>query len=32
VDGEELCIFDWTGAGIALLGMEVIVFGRTAKE
>ena len=32
VDGEDLSIFDWIGAGIALLGMGVIVFGWTAKE
>ena len=32
VDGENLSVFDWTGAGIALLGMGVIVFGWTAKE
>ena len=32
VDGEELSVFDWTGAGIALLGMAVIVFGWTGKE
>jgi len=32
VDGEKLSAFDWTGAGIALLGMGVIVFGWTAKE
>lgn len=32
VDGENLSIFDWTGAGIALFGMGVIVFGRHAKE
>lgn len=32
VDGEKLTAFDWTGAGIALLGMAVIVFGWTAKE
>ena len=32
VDGEKLAAFDWTGAGIALLGMGVIVFGWTAKE
>jgi small multidrug resistance family-3 protein len=32
VDGEKLSIFDWTGAGIALLGMAVIVLGWTAKE
>jgi drug/metabolite transporter superfamily protein YnfA len=32
VDGEDLSVFDWTGAGIALLGMGVIVFGWTAKE
>ena len=32
VDGEDLSIFDWTGTGIALLGMGVIVFGWTAKE
>ena len=29
VDGEKLSVFDWTGAGIALLGMAVIVFGWT---
>jgi small multidrug resistance family-3 protein len=27
VDGEKLSVFDWTGAGIAVLGMGVIVFG-----
>ena len=32
VDGENLSVFDWTGAGIALLGMGVIVFGWTGKE
>lgn len=32
VDDETLSVFDWTGAGIALLGMGVIVFGWTAKE
>ena len=32
VDGEKLSAFDWAGAGIALLGMGVIVFGWTAKE
>ncbi|TKB62521.1 MAG: YnfA family protein [Nitrospira sp.] len=32
VDGEKLSVFDWTGAGIALLGMGVIVLGWTAKE
>ena len=32
VDGEKLSIFDWTGAGIAVLGMALIVFGWTAKE
>ena len=32
VDGEKLSAFDWTGAGIALLGMGIIVFGWTAKE
>ncbi len=32
VDGEKLSFFDWTGAGIALLGMGVIVYGWTAKE
>jgi small multidrug resistance family-3 protein len=32
VDGEKLSAFDWTGAGIALVGMGVIVFGWTAKE
>jgi small multidrug resistance family-3 protein len=32
VDGEKLTVFDWTGAGIAMLGMAVIVFGWTAKE
>ncbi len=32
VDGEDLSIFDWTGAGIAVLGMGVIVLGWSAKE
>ena len=32
VDGEKLAVFDWLGAGIALLGMAVIVFGWTPKE
>jgi small multidrug resistance family-3 protein len=32
VDDEKLSVFDWTGAGIAVLGMAVIVFGWTAKE
>ena len=32
VDGEKLSVFDWTGAGIALLGMGGIIFGWTAKE
>ena len=32
VDGEKLSVFDWTGAGIALFGMAVIVFGWTPKE
>ncbi len=32
VDGEKLSIFDWTGAGIALFGMAVIVLGWTSKE
>lgn len=32
VDDEKLSIFDWTGAGIVVLGMAVIVFGWTAKE
>ena len=32
VDGEKLTAFDWTGAGIALFGMGVIVLGWTAKE
>jgi small multidrug resistance family-3 protein len=32
VDGEKLTVFDWTGAGIAVLGMAVIVFGWTPKE
>ena len=32
VDGEKLSVFDWTGAGIALFGMAVIVLGWTAKE
>ena len=31
VDGEDLSIFDWTGAAIALLGMAVIVFGWASK-
>ena len=32
VDGEKLPVFDWTGTGIAVLGMAVIVFGWTVKE
>jgi small multidrug resistance family-3 protein len=32
VDGEKLSVFDWTGAGIAILGMAVIAFGWTVKE
>ena len=32
VNGEDLSIFDWTGAGIALFGMGVIVSGWSAKE
>jgi len=32
VDGEKLSVFDWTGAGIALIGMAVIVLGGAAKE
>jgi small multidrug resistance family-3 protein len=32
VDGEDLSIFDWTGAGIALFGMGVIVSGWATKE
>ena len=32
VDGEKLSVFDWTGAGISLLGMAVIVIGWTVKE
>ena len=32
VDDEKLSVFDWTGAGIALLGMAAIVFGWTVKE
>jgi small multidrug resistance family-3 protein len=32
VDGEKLSVIDWTGAGIAMLGMAVIVLGWTAKE
>jgi small multidrug resistance family-3 protein len=32
VDGAKLSVFDWTGAGIALLGMAIIVFGWTVKE
>ena len=32
VDGEKLSVFDWAGAGIAMLGMAVIVFGWTAKQ
>ena len=32
VDSEKLSVLDWTGAGIALLGMAVIVFGWTVKE
>ena len=32
VDGEKISVFDWAGAGIAMLGMAVIVFGWSAKE
>ena len=32
VDDEKLSVFDWTGAGIAVLGMAVIVFGWTGKD
>jgi len=32
VDDEKLSVFDWTGAGIALLGMAVIVFGWNGKD
>jgi len=32
VDGEKVSVFDWTGAGIALLGMSVIVFGWNGKD
>jgi len=32
VDGEKLSVFDWTGAGISLLGMAIIAFGWTVKE
>ena len=32
VDHEKLSVFDWTGAGIALLGMAAIVFDWTVKE
>ena len=32
VDDEKLSVFDWTGAGIALVGMSVIALGWTAKE
>jgi small multidrug resistance family-3 protein len=32
VDGEKLSVFDWAGAGIAMLGMAVIVFGWAPKE
>ncbi len=31
VDGVKLSIFDWAGAGIALLGMGIIVVGWTAR-
>jgi small multidrug resistance family-3 protein len=27
VDGVKLCVFDWIGAGVALLGMAIIVVG-----
>ena len=32
VDGEKLSVFDWAGAGIAMLGMAVIIFGWAPKE
>ena len=31
VDGVTLSVRDWTGAGIALLGMSIIVLGWQAK-
>lgn len=31
VDGVELSVLDWIGAGISLLGMAVIVIGWTVK-
>lgn len=31
VDGVTLSLLDWTGAGIALLGMSIIVLGWQAK-
>ena len=31
VDGVELSVHDWIGAGIALLGMSIIVAGWQAK-
>jgi small multidrug resistance family-3 protein len=31
VDGVTLSVFDWTGTGIALLGMSIIVLGWQAK-
>ena len=31
VDGVKLSVWDWTGAGIALLGMAVIVSGWYVK-
>jgi small multidrug resistance family-3 protein len=31
VDGVNLSLLDWTGAGIALLGMSIIVLGWQSK-
>lgn len=31
VDGEKLSVLDWTGAGIALFGMAIIVLGWHGK-
>ena len=32
VDGVKLSIMDWIGAGIALMGMAIIVLGWEARE
>jgi small multidrug resistance family-3 protein len=32
VDGAKLSLYDWTGAGLALLGMAIIALGWTVKR